>query len=81
MVNGGNKVSKVKYVYIFTNGNTIVWNENGETMPEYEGFILDVAPKLIKVCDKDTNFMIANREGWQKSLNFSWWFEKYQDDS
>lgn len=73
-------MGKVKDVFIFTNGNTMVMDVNGEQMPDYQGFILDIAPRLIEVCDKDTNFEFAKWKGWSETANFSWWFEKYKTE-
>lgn len=72
-------MAKVKDVFIFTNGNVMVMDENGEQMSEYQGFILDVASKLAEACDKDTNFEISEWKDWRETLDFSWWFEKRDD--
>lgn len=72
-------MGKVKDVFIFTNGNTMVMDESGEQLPEYQGFILDIAGKLMDVCDEETNFECKEfRTGHGVRLDISWWFEKYR---
>lgn len=68
-------MAKVKHVIIYTNGNTMVFDEKGEQMGDFQGFILDIAPKLLEVCDKDTAFSFSKWGEWEEKANFGWRFE------
>ena len=63
---------RIKDCFIFANGNVACTDENGEQMPDCQGFILEIAGKLKENCDKNTHFHL-NR----KDADFSWWFEKH----
>ncbi len=71
----------LKDVIFFTNGNVMVFDEDGEQIPELQGFIMDITPKLISVCNEYTQFSYMEfRSGETLDCDFSWWFERGEDD-
>lgn len=67
-------------VIIFTNGNVMVCDENGEQMCDYQGFILDIAGKLKTDCDKDTKWKMGSYRDGVMEANFSWWFAEREGE-
>jgi hypothetical protein len=76
---------KVKSCYFATNGQTMVFDEEGKQIPELQklGFILDIADELKKYCDENTEFKFVHfgTNGHTEAMNceFSWWFKKKKD--
>jgi len=67
---------KVKEVYIFTNGLTVVFDENGNQVPELQqGNIFDMR-KILESSDKDTKFYFSEFQKWSKELDLKWIFEE-----
>ena len=69
---------KIKYVHFCSNGMVIVFDYNGEQIGELQGFIFDVASKLKKHCDKDTQFYYVKGGEHIIDCDFKWWFEKQE---
>lgn len=69
----GNAVSTAT---IWTNGMVMCFDEKGEEIPEYEGFILDIADKLKDNCDENTKFSFGKWQEWVYEANFKWYWEK-----
>lgn len=68
-------MTKAKQVILFTNGMIAAFDEKGEQIPEYQGFIFEVAEKLKTVCDKDTKFSIGASGIGEIEMEVAWWFE------
>lgn len=66
----------IKEVYIYTNGNVMAFNEDGEQVVKCQGFIFDVANKLAEWCDEKTKFSFGQWKGTMLPCDFSWWFKK-----
>ncbi len=67
----------IKHVIILVNGMVMVFDEKGKQIPEYQGFILEVAANLAKDCDKDTKFSFScpGVPGVEVlDMDMSWWF-------
>jgi hypothetical protein len=64
-------VNKAKQMWLFTNRNCLVFDENGEQIPEYQVAITcysldrDVAKK---VCDEATEFHICSWREWEHEI-------------
>ena len=64
-------VNKAKQMWLFTNRNCLVFDENGEQIPEYQAAITcysldrDVAKK---VCDEATEFHIGSWREWEHEI-------------
>lgn len=71
--------TKIDAVWICDNGNVLVFDDKGEQVPEYQGFLFDIADRLKEVCDRDTEFKFCRWQEWQKKCNFAWWFIKKED--
>jgi len=63
-----------KDVFILHDGMVVVFDKNGRQMPEYHGFLLEVASKLPEVCDENTWFYMGGVD-----VYFSWWFRKQKE--
>ena len=72
-------MTRARRVYMFQNGMVMVFDKEGEQIPECQGFILDegIVERLRYECGKDTVFRYGD---WPKgqgiACNFKWWFEK-----
>lgn len=69
-------MTKIKECTIWTNGMVSSFDEKGEQMPEYQGFILDIADKLKNGCDENTKWSLGKWQEWIYEANFSWYWEK-----
>lgn len=69
-------MTKVKECAIWTNGLVMSFDEKGEPIPEYQGFILDIAEKLKSGCDENTKWIFGNWGEWAEEANFNWYWEK-----
>jgi len=67
-------MSLIRKCVLFTNGMVAAFDEKGKQIPEYQGFILDVAEKLKTGCDENTVFGICNYESWLEIVDFSWYW-------
>jgi hypothetical protein len=65
---------------IWTNGMVISFNKKGEQIPEYGGFILDIAEKLKVGCDENTKWTFGKWEEWAQDANFNWYWEQKKKD-
>lgn len=70
----------IKEVYMYLNGMVMAFNEQGEQVPECQGFLFEVADKLKECCDKNTNFYYSLWKSWKEECDFSWWFEKNEKE-
>lgn len=70
----------VKEAMIFTNGLVMSFDEKGEQIPEYQGFILDIGDKLKVGCDEDTKWSFGKWEEWAQEANFKWYWEQKKQD-
>ena len=67
----------IKKVAFFTNGNVMVFNEDGEQIPKLQGFIAEVIEKIFEESNINTEFEFADwnlKEAFP--CNFKWWFER-----
>ena len=65
---------------IWTNGMVISFDEKGEQIPEYGGFILDIAEKLKVGCDENTKWIFGEWGEWAQDVNFNWYWEQKKKD-
>lgn len=69
-------MTKIKECIIWTNGMVMSLDEKGEQIPEYQGFILDIADKLKDNCDENTIWRFGKWQEWAYDANFNWYWEK-----
>ena len=69
-------MTKIKECIIWTNGMVSNFDEKGEQIPEYQGFILDIADKLKDNCDENTKWNFGKWQEWAYDANFKWYWEK-----
>lgn len=68
---------KLKDVFFFRDGNVFAGDYQGEQVRECQGFILDIAEKLIEHSDENTKFHYCGTRGSNGiQCDFSWWFKK-----
>ena len=67
---------KVKDCIVFTNGQVMAFDEKGKQVVECQGFILDVAEKLLKCCNEKTTWHFAKLGKWLTEADFSWRWKK-----
>lgn len=73
-------MAKLVEVYMFESGNVMAFDETGEQVMECQGFILDIASKLIENSDSKTKFSYVHwHDGIKVDCDFGWWFEKYRE--
>jgi len=71
---------KAKEVFIFTNGLTIIFDENGNQIPELQqGNIFDMR-KILENSDINTKFHFSKFQEWSEELNLEWVFEEVGKD-
>jgi hypothetical protein len=73
-------MTKIKECIIWTNGTVLSLDEKGEQIPEYQGFILDIADKLKDNCDENTKWSFGKWQEWAYEANFSWYWEKKKSE-
>ena len=73
-------MAKVKDCIIFTNGIVLSFDENGEQIPDCQGFILDIAEKLKSFCDENTKWKFGEFGKWAYDANLSWYWEKKKEN-
>lgn len=74
---------RVNKVIIFTNGNIMTLNYEGEQIAECQGCIMDVevVKNLNKYCDEKTYFYFGDWENKSRTrLNLDWWFKKLKKE-
>ena len=69
----------IKNCIIFTNGVVMAFDEDGNQIPEYQGFILDVAEELKSHCNENTKWEFAEWGKWSMPINLSWWWKEKQE--
>ncbi|MCD6124312.1 hypothetical protein J7J62_03975 [bacterium] len=67
---------EIKDCFVFTNGMVMAFDKNGKQITECQGFILDVADKLLSYCNKQTQWHFAKWQEWAIPVNFNWRWEK-----
>jgi hypothetical protein len=70
----------VKYCTIWTNGMVTSFDEKGEQISEYGGFILDIAEKLKSGCDENTKWKFGRWAEWVQDANFNWYWEQKKEE-
>lgn len=73
------KKPKIKEVLICTNGIVMVLDENGNQVPEYQGFILEKGSKLLEVCNPKTRWYFVSWGNWKEEVSFNWHFEESEN--
>lgn len=71
----------VKECSIWTNGMVISFDEKGEQIPEYGGFILDISEKLKTGCDENTKWIFGRWGEWAQDANLNWYWTKDKQDN
>ena len=71
----------IKHCTIWTNGIVMSFDENGEQVPEYQGFILDIAEKLKTGCDENTKWAFGKYDEWIQDANLNWYWTKDKQDN
>jgi hypothetical protein len=71
----------VKSCTIWTNGIVMSFDEKGEQIPGYQGFILDIAEKLKIGCDENTKWTFGNWSEWLHDANLNWYWTKDKQDN
>ncbi len=66
----------VKSCTIWTNGIVMSFDEKGEQIPEYQGFILDISEKLKTGCDENTKWTFGKWGEWLQDIDVKWYWEK-----
>lgn len=67
----------INKVYLWTNGIVTAFDEKGEQITKYGGFISEVIGKIFENSTIDTEFIVASwREGEKARLDVRHWFEK-----
>lgn len=69
-------MSIIKECTIWTNGMVSSFDEKGEQIPEYQGFILNIAEKLKTGCDEHTKWTFGKWEEYIQEANFNWYWEQ-----
>jgi hypothetical protein len=77
----GEKVAMIKECSIWTNGMVISFDEKGEQIPCYGGFILDIADKLKSGCDENTKWSFGKCGEWVQEANLNWYWTKNKQDN
>lgn len=72
-------MTKIKDCTIWTNGMVSSFDEKGEQIPEYQGFILDIAEKLKIGCDENTKWSLGKWEELLLDANFNWYWKKNKE--
>jgi hypothetical protein len=54
---------RIAGVYVFTNGVTMVFGEDGEQMPQFQGTLLEKKSAILNVSDESTEFHFAKWNG------------------
>ncbi len=75
------KMAVIKSCIIWTNGTVSSFNKEGEQIPEYQGFILDIADKLKTACDENTKWTFSGWNEWSQDADFGWHWAKEDHDS
>lgn len=70
----------VKSCTIWTNGIVMSFDEKGEQIPEYQGFILDIAEKLKVGCDENTKWSFGKWDEWLEDINMNWYWTKHKQN-
>ena len=73
-------MAKIKKCIIWTNGLVSSFDEKEDQIPEYQGFILDIADKLKDNCDEDTKWFFGKWQEWANEANFSWYWGKKKSE-
>jgi hypothetical protein len=66
----------VKSCTIWTNGIVMSFDEKGEQVPGYQGFILDIAEKLKIGCDENTKWTLGKWDVGLLDADLSWYWIK-----
>ena len=74
-------MATVKSCTIWTNGIVMSFDEKGEQIPEYQGFILDIAEKLKIGCDENTKWSFGKWDEWLEDINMNWYWTKNKQNN
>ena len=72
-------MTKIENCTIWTNGMVSCFDKSGEQIPEYQGFILDVAEKLKTGCDENTKWSLGKFGELLLDANLGWYWEKKKE--
>ncbi len=69
-------MTRIKKCVIWTNGMVLSFDENGNQIPDCQGFILEISEKLRINCDEDTKFSFGKWDEFIEDVDFSWYWLK-----
>lgn len=68
------RLPKIVKCLITTNGNVMAFDDDGNQIPECQGFILVVASQIKIRSDENTVWLFGNFRDWLEPADFSWWY-------